>query len=132
MAGPYTRLDGSIVPASAIEVFEPAIAGEPGSGEFLDAVGYWEKAVINAAGLTQVYAGACVYGGYQIMGAAGAHTMDIYDNTAASGQKVANAVSVNAAADARKDTGIKMSNGIAANLSGDPTDNQILVFYKAL
>jgi hypothetical protein len=107
-------------------------AGEPGSGVPLDAVGYWEKAVIDATGATVVYTGPCIYGGYIIVAAAGAHTMTLYDNTAASGQVLLNALSVNSAADATKAMGIKCDNGITANLSGNPTDGLVLVLYKAL
>lgn len=105
---------------------------EQGSGEPLDTVGYWEKASVDASGATVVYSGACIYGGFIVLGAAGAHTMDVYDNTSAAGVKVLNAQSVNSAADGTKTIGIKMSNGITANLSGNPTDGLILVLYKPL
>jgi hypothetical protein len=105
------------------------IAGEPGSNQKLDAVGSWKKAVINATGATVVYSGVCRYGGFRIVGAAGALTMDVYDNTAASGQKVSAQISVAAALDGILTVGIDMDNGITVNLSGDPTDGQILVLY---
>lgn len=92
----------------------------------------WEKAVINANGATPVCAGPCLYGGYEILGNAGAHTMDIYDNVAASGQKVANAVSVGAAASKPLAVGWCMTVGLTVNLSGDPTDGLILVFFRPL
>ncbi len=90
-----------------------------------------EKTVINASGATVVFAGPCNYHGYKILGAAGAYTMDVYDSAAAaSGQKVDGAVSVAAAASAIMDVGIRMDNGIVANMSGDPTDGQILVLWS--
>ena len=103
----------------------------PVSGYGKDQAPYWKKFVVNGTGATVVSANPCVYGGYEVVGAAGANTMDIYDSaSAASGQKVAAAISVAAAAKDRLADGIAMDNGIVVNLSGDPTDAQILIFYR--
>lgn len=89
------------------------------------------KTVINATGATVVNAGPCVFHGYMVLGAAGAFTMDVHDHaSAASGQKVVNAVSVAAAAEKLMPQGVHMDNGIVANLSGDPTDGMILVLWS--
>lgn len=107
-------------------------SGEFGSAHPLENAAYWSYAVINATGATVVYSGSCAFGGWEVMGAAGAFTMDVYDNTAASGQKLVNGQSVAAAASSRRDSGIKCLTGITVNMSGDPTDAQVLIFYKAL
>lgn len=107
-------------------------AGEPGSGHPLETANYWSYAVINANGATVVYSGSCVYGGYQILGNAGAATLNIYDNTAASGQILDPAFTVAAAAVNRRDTGVVCLTGLTVNCSADPTDGLILVYYKAL
>lgn len=89
------------------------------------------KTVINATGVTVVNAGPCVFHGYMVLAAAGAHTMDVYDSAAAaSGQKVVTALSVNSAAEKLMPQGLHMDNGIVANLSGDPTDGLILVLWS--
>lgn len=111
---------------------DTAHAGEPASGESLDAVGYYDVWQINATGLTQVCTGACIFGGFKITGNAGALNMDIYDNTAASGLKLIPQQSVAAAAEYMPAFGRKCYNGIAVNMSGDPTDDLIVIFYKAL
>lgn len=107
-------------------------AGEPGSGHPLEVSQHWNYAVINANGATVVYSGSCVYGGYQILGNAGAATVNIYDNTAASGQILDPAFTVAAAAVNRRDSGVVCLTGLTVNCSADPTDGLILVFYKAL
>lgn len=121
-------------PTEAVRVVDQTLhAGEPGSGAPLDNVTAWDYYVVNATGVNVVFAGACVFGGWEVMGAAGAHTLDVYDNaSAASGQKLVNGQSVASAASSRRDSGIRCLNGIVANMSGDPTDAQILIFYKEL
>ena len=90
----------------------------------------WRYTVINATGVTLIMSGPCVYGGYKVLAAAGAHTMDIHDSKDASGQRVATAISVAAAADQEYTVGIACKNGLAAVLSGDPTDAMILVRWR--
>lgn len=120
-------------PTEAVRVTDQTLhAGEPGSGAPLDGLPIWDYYVINATGATVVFPGSCVFGGWEVVGAAGAHTMDVYDNTAASGQKLVNGQSVASAASSRRDSGIRCLNGITVNMSGDPTDAQILIFYKEL
>lgn len=111
-----------------------AHSGEVGSGEFLDAIGNWDRAVINATGATVVFNGPCVYGGYRILANAGAFVMNVYDNVAASGQQLeaTAGVSVAAAANGKQQIGEKCYLGLTVNMSGDPTDGLILVYYKAL
>lgn len=91
----------------------------------------WNYTVINATGATVIAkTGHVVYGGYRILAAAGAHTMDIYDNGAASGQKFASGISVNGAANAEETVGFQCKNGLTVNMSGDPTDGLILVRWR--
>jgi hypothetical protein len=85
--------------------------------------------VINATGATNI-PGAEYFGGYQVLAAAGAYTMDVYDNTAASGQKLVSALSVNSAASLIHNHPIRLSAGLTVNLSDNPTDGLILVFWK--
>ncbi len=86
--------------------------------------------VINPAGATVVLSGRGVYLGYKVLGNAGALTMDIYDNTAASGQLLEPAaISVAAAAEKVYGTGVEVKNGITVNVSGDPTDGLIMILF---
>ena len=87
--------------------------------------------VINASGLTVVSSKKCVYGGFRVLAAAGAFNMDIFDNaSAASGQKLEPTTSVNTPANGILVTGIVAENGLVVNMSGDPTDALILVFWQ--
>ena len=91
----------------------------------------WKYKVINANGATPIGGGPLIYGGYKILGAAGAHTLDVYDHaSSATGQKLESALSVNTAADKEYVGGIEALNGLTVNLSGDPTDGLILVRYR--
>jgi hypothetical protein len=92
---------------------------------------FWFKAYANASGVNVICKGPCIYGGYRVLAAAGAHTLTVYDNaSAASGNQVTSAISVNTAADGTMVNGIRMENGIVANLSGDPTDGLVMVLYR--
>lgn len=92
---------------------------------------FWKKAYANATGVNVICNGPCIYGGYRILAAAGAHTMTIFDHaSAAAGNQATAAISVNTAADAVLVKGILMENGIVASLSGDPTDGYVMVLYR--
>lgn len=96
----------------------------------------WNYTAVNASGTTTIRnvstQGPVTYGGVIVLAAAGAHTITLYDATAASGQILpgGNALSVNAASEKIYNPGIRCANGITASLSGDPTDNYVLVLWK--
>lgn len=106
-------------------------AGEPGSGFPVNAVPHWNIARINANGLTQVFTGPCIYGGFRILGNAGGATMNIYDDVAVVASKLIDTTTVAAYADKKQAAGEKCLTGLAVNMTADPTDNLILVFYQA-
>jgi hypothetical protein len=91
----------------------------------------WNYAIINATGVTVVSSVPVEYGGLRVIAAAGAFTIDVYDNaSAASGQRL-DSQSVAAALDKlTPSNGIRARNGLVANMSGDPTDALILVFWR--
>jgi len=90
----------------------------------------WQSTIINATGATVVTPKPAVYGGYRILGAAGAFTMDVYDNDAAASGKRVDTTSVVAAKENERHDGMMMQNGITVNMSGDPTDDLIIVLWK--
>lgn len=99
----------------------------------VEAPSYWDVRVVNTTGATVVFAGACIYGGYRVLAAAGAFTLDVYDNAStASGQRVEAGISVNTPGSGMLANGIKCDNGVVADMSGNPTDGLILVFYRGL
>lgn len=95
----------------------------------------WNYTVINGTGATVVRNvsthGPVTYGGYKILGNAGAYTITVYDNTAASGQLLEpSAISVASAGEKVYTKGLRVANGICVNLSGDPTDGLILILWR--
>ena len=108
------------------------LAGEELQRNATHVLNDWFYTPINATGVTVVRNvsthGPVTYGGVKVVGAAGAHTLTVFDNaSAASGQQLAS-LSVNAAAN--ETDAVRVANGITVNMSGDPTDNLIFVRWK--
>lgn len=107
-------------------------AGEPGSGHPLETADFYDYFPLVNNGNSLVFSGPCVFGGYQIMGAAGAGTVNVFDNTTNSGQIMVPPFTVAAAAVNVLAPGRRCLNGITVNITALPTAGQILIFYKAL
>lgn len=90
----------------------------------------WRATLIANTGLTVVMSGPCTYGGYRILGAAGANTMDVHDGVTTAGMKLGSAISVAAALALESPCGIRCANGLAVNMSGAPTAGQVLVLWR--
>lgn len=143
MAGPKmgaVQLDDS---DSAVGVTERArrvypVVLPPGAEQARDlqkVLDDWNYTVVTATGATVIRSvathGPVTYGGYKILGNAGAYTITLYDNTAASGQLLEpSAISVASAAEKVYAKGLRVANGICVSLSGDPTDGLILILWR--
>lgn len=95
--------------------------------------GGWNRTAVNSTGTTVIRTvaanGVVIFGGYQVVSAAGAFTLDLYDSAAAaSGNKLCQQANVNVLADYTQN--INCANGIVASMSGDPTDNCIFILWK--
>ena len=134
------QTDGSITPQGGIDdsakSFNTALEeGQEQARDLTIVLDDWNYSVVKATGDTVIRNvsahGPVTYGGYKILGDAGAFTMSIYDNTAASGQLLEpTGISVGAAAEKVYAKGLRCGNGITVNLSGDPTDGLILILWK--
>lgn len=76
--------------------------------------------------------GSLTYGGYRILGAAGAGTLNVYDNTAASGQKIeVSGLTIAAAADKIFTAGIACTIGLTVDALGTaPTAGLVMILWK--
>ena len=95
--------------------------------------GGWNRTAVDVTGTTVIRTvaanGAVIFGGYQVVSAAGAFTLDLYDSAAAaSGNKLCPQANVNILADYEQN--INCTNGIVASMSGNPTDSCIFILWK--
>ena len=95
----------------------------------------WNRTAVDASGTTVIrtVAGATngfvIFGGYQVVSAAGAFTLDLYDSAAAaSGNKLCPQANVNILADYEQN--INCTNGIVASASGDFTNSCVFILWK--
>lgn len=111
-----------------------ALAGEDGARDLIKVVEGWNATPINANGATVVVTGPGTFWGIVVVAAAGSVSVNAYDNTAASGQRLMQQRSAASAGEfpalANGSGGINFGTGLTINCSADPTDACILAIWK--